>query len=302
MDIVTGAFGYIGSYLARALLARGREVRTVTTHFRRQNNLASKVQAFPFSFDDPNELISYLQGGEVLYNTYWVRFPWKNCTYDAAIKNTKILFYSAKAAGIKRIVQIGVSNASLSSPLPYYKGKAQQEELLKTSGIPFTIIRPTLVFGAGDILVNNIGWLLRRFPIFPIFEGGNYRLQPVFVEDLAEMAVESGFANQNGVFDAAGPEVFTFKNMVETIATTLGTQRRLIYCPSSLGIFFGRLIGLMTGDVLLTANELRGLMDEYLLSKEPPRGIVKFSDWLKENKEQLGQVYVSELKRHFSPA
>jgi NADH dehydrogenase len=302
MDIVTGAFGYIGNYIARDLLARGREVRTITTHFRRQHELAGKIQAFPFSFEKPDQLISTLQGGETLYNTYWIRFPRKTFTYELALKNTKTLFTCAKAAGIKRIVHISVSDASIDSPLPHYQGKAQQEDLLKASSIPCTIIRPTLVFGAGDILVNNMAWLLRRFPIFPVFCAGNYRLQPVFVEDLAKMAVESALRNQSEVFDAAGPEVFTFREMLETMASTLGVKCRLFSCPSMLGIFFGRVIGFLRGDVLLTANELRGLMDEYLLSKEPLRGSTRFSEWLRESKTQLGQAYASELKRHFSAA
>jgi uncharacterized protein YbjT (DUF2867 family) len=300
MDIVTGAFGYIGSYIARALLSRGREVRTITTHFQRQHSLTQTIQAFPYSFDDPQQLMSVLKGGDTLYNTYWIRFPWRGMTYDRAIRNTKVLFDCAKAAGIRRIVHISVSNAALESSLPYYQGKAQQEELLKQNGIPYTIIRPTLVFGVGDILVNNIAWLLRRFPIFPLFEGGSCRLQPVFVEDLARMAVESAEQTEGVSFDAAGVEVLTFRELVQAMADALCVNSHLISIPAALGIYLGRLIGLATGDIILTRNELSGLMAERLVSKEDPRGTCVFSKWLHENKDQLGQHYASELRRHYS--
>jgi len=300
MDIVTGAFGYIGSYIARELLSRGIRVRTITTHYQRKHPLSETIEAFPYSFDNPRDLVSALRGAEVLYNTYWIRFPWKGNTYEEAIRNTKLLFDCAKAAGIKKIVHISVSNASLESALPYYNGKAQQEEILKETSIPYSIIRPTLVFGMGDILVNNIAWLMRRFPIFPVFDGGRYRLQPVFVEDLARMAVDSANESSVGCFDSAGPEILAFKDLLQIMVESLGIKSRLVWLPSKLGILLGRSIGLATGDILLTTNELRGLMDEYLISKEPPRGHYLFSKWLRDNKDEIGRQYASELSRHYS--
>ena len=193
-----------------------------------------------------------------------------------------------------------MSNASPDSSLPYYCGKARQEEALKRCGLPYTIIRPTLVFGEGDILVNNIAWLLRRFPVFPNFGGGAYRLQPIFAEDLATLAVDSANEDRNATYDAAGPDVFTFRDFVQLMVEALQLQALLVPFPSQPGIFFGRLIGLFTGDILLTRDELRGLMDENLLSSETPRASYPFSRWVNEHHSKLGRNYASELKKHFT--
>lgn len=299
MDVVTGAFGYIGKHIARQLLESGRQVRTVTTHPDKPNPFGDTVQAFPYSFDEPARLTEALSGCEVLFNTYWIRFPHDGQTFESALANTQTLFDCAKNAGIRRVVHISVTNCRLDSPLPYYSGKARQEQMLSASGIPHSIIRPTLVFGAEDILVNNMAWLIRRFPLFPIFGSGRYRLQPVFVDDLAAVAMEHGSATQNVTIDAIGPEDYTFEEMVRAMAAAMGRKARFIHVPPSLGLIGGRMVSLFVRDVLLTKGELRGLMDEYLTSLQRPNCPTLFSDWLRENATTVGSRYTSELARHF---
>ena len=106
--------------------------------------------------------------------------------FDLAVENTRMLFEAAKRAGVGRIVHFSVTNVSSGSALPYFRGKAQVEDMLVGLGIPYAIIRPTLVFGVGDLLLNNMAWALRRFPVFPVYGNGDYPVQPVYVEDLEE--------------------------------------------------------------------------------------------------------------------
>lgn len=153
MDIVTGAFGYIGKYITKALLKRGRDVRTITTHPTKPNSFGTAVKAFSYSFDDPDRLAQSLLGAETLYNTYWVRFPFDGQTYESALANTRTLFQCAKRAGVKRIVHIGVTQASVNSDLPYYSGKALQESILGESGF----LSPS--FGPRWCLEKKISWL-----------------------------------------------------------------------------------------------------------------------------------------------
>lgn len=299
MNIVTGAFGYIGKYITQTLLIKGLKVSTITTHPDKPNPFGAEVKAFKYNFDDPSELIKTLDNADTLFNTYWIRFPYDGQTYETALKNTKILFNCAKQAGVKRIVQISVTRASLDSELPYYRGKAVQEQILKQCGVPYSIIRPTLVFGKEDILVNNIGWLIRKSPVFPLFGGGNYRVQPVFAEDLAQIAVDES-ANQAGrTIDAIGPETFTFREFTHLIADELNRKILFLNVPPAAGIVSGKIIGFFLGDVLLTKNELKGLMQEKLTSEQAPNGTAQFSDWLKKNYSILGSNYSSEIARHF---
>lgn len=299
MDVVTGAFGYIGRYISKTLIHKGRVVRTITTHPNKPNPFGSSLKAFPYNFSNPDQLTQILSDADTLYNTYWIRFPYDGQTYESALKNTETLFRCAKNARVKRIVHIGVTRASIESDLPYYRGKAMQEAMLRESGVPFSIVRPTLVFGKEDILVNNIAWLLRTSPIFPIFGSGQYRVQPVFVEDLARIAVGQSESQVGQTVDAIGPEAFTFEELVTLIATKLQKRPLMIKVAPSVGILAGQFISLFLRDVLLTRNELKGLMDEMLTSNQDPNGPTKFSDWLEDNKMTVGIRYSSEVGRHF---
>ncbi len=297
-SIVTGAFGYIGRSIAQHLLDQGESVRTITTHPNKPNPFGSAVQAFPFDFDRRDELTAHLRGASTLYDTYWVRFEYGGATFQQAVANTRLLFESAKRAGIQRIVHISVTHAT-DSRLPYYVGKAAQERELVQCGVPFSIVRPTLVFGPRDILVNNIAWLVRRFPVFPIFGSGRYRVQPVYVQDLAAIAVESAKGNECLTLDAIGPEDWTFHDFVHLIASQIKPGERFLTVPPGAGIALGRLIGLAVRDVILTRDELQGLMDNLLTSSQKPNGPTRFSEWLATNREQVGKTYSSELARHF---
>jgi NADH dehydrogenase len=263
-------------------------------------NTLSLHDALPISynFDKPDLLIASLRGASTLYNTYWIRFNYGGATFKRTVQNTATLFRCAKEAGVRRIVHISVTH-STDSDLPYYRGKALQEQALIDCGVPYSIIRPTLVFGKEDILVNNIGWLIRKFPVFPIFGSGGYKVQPVFVEDLARIAVASAGEPGNITLDAIGPETFNFEGLVKLIAAKIKPGVALVHIPPSLGILLGKLIGMGLGDVILTRDELKGLMDELLTSKQAPNEGTRFTDWLETNGIELGSAYSSEIRRHF---
>jgi NADH dehydrogenase len=298
-NVVTGSFGYIGKYITRKLLDQGEQVSTITTHVNKPNPFGNAIEVHPYNFQRPDKLIENLIDVSTLYNTYWIRFEYNNQTYSEAIKNTITLFNCAKAAGIKRIVHISVTNASVESDLPYYSGKGIQERELIKCGIPYSIVRPTLVFGKEDILINNIAWLIRRFPVFPIFGNGLYRVQPVFVEDLASIAIKCAEGTESFIIDAIGPESYTFQEFVQLIASKLKPNLKLVNISPRLGIALGKLIGFALRDKLLTKNELKGLMEGNLISSQAPNGSTRFSDWLDSNTQSLGAIYSSEIKRHF---
>ena len=300
MNVVTGAFGYIGRYITRRLLEQGESVKTITTHPHKPNPFGQAVQAELLDFDHPEAITRALDGASTLYNTYWIRFPYAGATFEQAVENTASLFRCASQAGVRRIIHISVTNASLASSLPYYRGKAQQEQALAACGVPYAIVRPTLVFGREDILVNNIAWLMRKFPLFPVFGSGNYRLQPVYVDDLAQIAIASAAESRSITLDALGSESFTFKQFVRLMISHIKPGLPLVHLPPGLGITLGRLIGLALGDIILTQDELQGLMDEMLTSTQAANGATRFSDWLAVHKDTVGTSYSSEVKRHFA--
>lgn len=296
---VTGAFSYSGKYITRRLLARGEEVITLTGHPNRPDPFDGQLKVYPLNFKDESELTASLEGVHTFFNTYWVRFDRGENTQLQAVENTRKLVQAAVRAGVQRIVHISITNPSLDSDLPYFWGKAANEQTVMESGIPYAILRPTVLFGPEDILINNIAWLLRRFPFFAIPGDGSYRLQPVFVDDLAELAVDVGYAQGNILWDAVGPDIFTFEEMVRLISRTLGLNRGLVHVPPRLALAAAQFLSLFVGDVLLTPEEVEGLMADLLVSDEPPRCKTSLADWLQENKESVGVHYASELERHY---
>jgi NADH dehydrogenase len=281
------------------LLARGEEVITLTNHPNRPDPFAGKVKAFPLNFQNEQELISTLRGVDVLVNTYWIRFDKDNNTQPKAVENTKILVSAAAKAGVKRIVHISITNPSADSHLPYFWGKAANEKAVIDSGMSYAILRPTVLFGKEDILINNIAWLLRRLPVFGLPGDGSYKLSPVYVDDLAELAVDAVYKKENFVWDAVGPDEFTFKEMTQLIGKTINTNRLLIPLPPRLALWAAQLMSVFVKDVMLTPEEVDGLMANLLISKEHPRCKTSLRNWLKENKVTVGKQYASELARHF---
>ena len=297
--VVTGAFSYTGGYVTRRLLDEGVRVRTLTRGLDPQDRFGGQVEAAPLDFSDRDGLRRSMQGADVLYNTYWVRFGRAQITFDRAVENSKVLFEAAEKAGVSRIVHFSVSNASPRSRLPYYGGKGHVEEALKGLGVSYAIIRPTLVFGDGDLLVNNMAWALRHFPVYPVFGGGDYLVQPVYAEDLAAQAVEAGSQTGNSVTDAAGPETFSFEAMLRLLANAIGVRSRFMHTPPTVGLALTRLVGLLVGDVVLTRDEVDGLMAGLLTSGAAPTGTTTLGSWLNESADGLGRRYVSELRRNF---
>jgi NADH dehydrogenase len=294
---VTGALGNSGKYIARRLLDKDYNVRTLTNSIHRRNPFGDKIEIHPFNFDNPEKLTESLKGVSVLYNTYWVRFNYRTSTFASAVRNTLTLFNCAKQAGIERIVHISVTNPSEQSHLEYFRGKAAIEKALQESGISYSILRPAILFGKEGILINNITWILRRFPVFGVFGDGSYRLQPIYIDDFAKLAVEQGENREDTIIDAIGPETFTYKGLVQEISKAIGKKRLIISVPPTIGYILGSIAGKIIGDVLITRDEIKGFMSGLLCVDSPPVGETRLTDWMREHAELLGKHYFSELAR-----
>jgi NADH dehydrogenase len=278
-------------------LDQGQQVITLTNSHQRENEFGGRVPAFPFNFDKPEALVRSLEGVEVLYNTYWVRFNHKRFTHVDAVDNTMILFEAARKAGVGRIVHISITNPTEDSPLEYFSGKARLENALKASGLSYAILRPAVLFGKEDILINNIAWTLRHLPVFGVFGDGNYGIQPIYVDDLAALAVQEGESRVNALINAIGPETFTYRELVATIGRLIRAQRPIISVPPPVGYAVAWILGRIVGDVLVTRDEIEGLMANLLVVDTPPTGRTRLTEWVHEHAETLGRHYTSELAR-----
>lgn len=298
LDVVTGAFSYSGSVLRDHLLQAGRRVRTVTGHPQRGSG-QDEVEVLPLDFDDVTQLTASLTGATTLYNTYWVRFAHGRVDHDLAVENSRTLFQAARRAGIRKIVHLSILHPSLSSPYPYFRGKAKVEQALAETGVPYAVLRPSVLFDERGVLLNNIAWLVRRLPVFAVAGGGNYRVRPTHVDDVARLALDAAVWDDDRIVDAVGPERPTFRQLVDEIRTATGARCRIVGVPAPVLLATSRALGAVLHDVLLTADEYHSMAEGLADSDAPSTGSVQLSQWLAEHGDALGREYRNELDLHF---
>ena len=299
LHVVTGAFGYSGRWVAHHLLQQDVRVRTLTNAVGRDDPFEGCVEVHGLDFTDMDRLVASLKGAEVLYNTYWVRYnkSGKRFAHATAVENTRILFEAARRAGVKRVVHFSVANPTKAPHWTYFEGKVEVERLLKASGLSYAILRPTVLFGGErNVLINNIAWMLRRFPVFGVFGFGGYPIQPVHVEDVAEVAVAQGKLEENTVVDVAGPETFRYKNYIRLMVKALGLRRLILPMPPLAAWLFGRCLGVLLQDDVITRAEIKGLRQGLMASSSPPVGTRLFSEWIAEHGASFGERYQNDLK------
>lgn len=297
-DVVTGAFSYSGAAIARELQATGRRVRTLTGHPGRAPKTSS-IAAMPLDFDHPTALADSMRGATTLYNTYWIRFSRGNVDHTAAVANSRTLFHAARLAGVRRIVHLSITNPSTDSPYAYFRGKAEVEDALAEVGVPFTVLRPAILFGGDGVLINNIAWLLRRLPVFAVGGTGDYRIRGIHIDDLARLCVEAGSSSGDAIIDAVGPDRPTFRELLDTIKTVIGSSAVIVGIPGTLIPAVSSLVGLVVRDRLLTADEYRAMADGLADTDGPATGHISIIQWLADNHETLGIRYANEIDRHF---
>ncbi len=295
---VTGAFGYSGRHVAELLLRQGARVRSLTGHPDRPDPFAGRVEVRRVRFDDPEGMREDLRDVKVLVNTYWVRFDHGASTFARAVEHSRRLFRAAAEAGVERVVHVSITNPTLDSPLPYFRGKAEVEQALRASGLSHAILRPAVFFGGRDVLVNNIAWLLRRLPVFGVAPG-RYGLQPIHVDDFARLAVEQAASRADVTLDAVGPEALGFRELVEVVRRAVGSRALLCPLPPAALLLASALLRPVLGDVALTPDEVRGLTAGLLVSREAPAGTTRFTDWALAHGAELGREWASELARHY---
>lgn len=299
LHAVTGAAGYSGRAIAEQLLEGGVRVRSLTGHPERPDPFGGRVEVAPLDWKRPDALIRSLEGVQVLYNTYWVRFAHGGVHHSLAVERSGVLIEAAARAGVQRIVHTSITQPNPHSPLPYFAGKARVEAMLRASGLSFAILRPAVFFGGRDVLLNNIAWLLRRLPVFGVPGDGRYRVQPIHVEDYARLAVQQGAGGDDVVLDAVGPETWAYDELVRLLAKAVGRSPRLLQLPPQVVLATARLLGSLVRDVVLTREEIDGLMADLLVSAGDPTGTTRLSTWLDEHGDSLGRAWANELARHY---
>jgi len=299
IHVVTGAFGYSGRWIAKELLSRGKRVRTLTNAVGRDDPFQGEIEVHPLDFSNHGSLVSSLEGATVLYNTYWVRYKDRKGGYahDLAVENIRRLILAAEQAGVRRIVHFSVAHPNKAPDWSYFRGKAKVEKMITGSSLSYAILRPTVFFGGErDVLINNMAWLIRRFPIFGVFGFGEYPIQPIHISDVANVAVNQGASSEDSVIDVAGPETFSYREYVSLLTKSMGIKRIIVPVPPLFGWFVGVVVGFFLRDRVITKAEIKGLMKGLMATDEKPLGTIKFSEWIDINAKKLGSKYHNDMR------
>jgi NADH dehydrogenase len=297
---VTGAFSNSGAAIAGELLRRGWEVATLTN--RAPGPAGPRLEAHALRFDE-DHLVRALAGTDVLVSTYWVRFPYGDVSFDTAVADIGVLLKAAHRARVSRVVQITVSKPSLDSPLGYYRGKAQVEDLVRGCGLPYGIVRPTIIVGPRDVLTGNMCWFLRRFPLTAVPTGGEYLLQPITLADAARIVADVTESSEDVTVDAAGPDTLPFRDYLHLLARSLGRPFHPVPVPPRALIAMLATLKPLLRDTVLTWEELEALRTNLLTSDESPLGTESALAWLRDHARELGTHYVNDtIPRFRTPA
>lgn len=299
--VVAGGTGFTGTYIVRNLISDDENrIVVLSSHPSRNHEFGRRIKVDPYNFDQYDEMVDSFKGADCFINTYWVRLNFKSSSFREAVRNSKKLVDACLEAGVKRMVHISVANPSHDYPYEYYRGKMEVEDYIDRSGLSYAILRPTLLFGDEEILVNNITWLIRKYGFFFIFGNGNYSVTPVFVDDVAKEAVRQSLLDENVTEDVVGPETYTFEEIVRFISQETGNRTTIYHLSPFFMAPVCRLLSLLRRDTVVTPEELKVVIDNKLYSDAIPLGETRFSAWVRENREKFGKEYHSEVERHFS--
>jgi uncharacterized protein YbjT (DUF2867 family) len=235
---ITGSTGFVGRHVVRELCSRGLRVRCLA---RASSDLAPlaglPVEICRGDVTDEASLQSALQGAVSVVHLVAVIRETKVATFEAInLSGTRNLVHAAKRMGVKRLVYMSNLGAGPEKRFPLLYTKWRAEEEVRSSGIDFTIFRPSVMFGRGDGFVCVLADIIRRLPLVPVIGSGRTKFQLISVEDVATCVAESLTSNRtvNKIIPLGGPEHLAYEEIIDLIIKKLKLRRRKAHIPVPL--------------------------------------------------------------------
>ena len=261
--LVLGGTGFVGRHVCEKLELAGWHT-TVPT--RRARN-ASTVQHLPrltvleADVHDPAALARLLPGHDAVVNLIAILHGNEAAFTRAHVTLAETLAQACRDSGVRRLVHVSALGADLDGPSMYQRSKARGEEVLRSAQLALSILRPSVIFGAGDRFLNLFAALQSVFPVVPL-AGAGTRFQPVWVEDVADAVLaclrDTGLPRSSvgQTFECAGPDVLTLADLVR-LAGRLGSRERpVLPLPLPLGRLQAAAMSLMPGEPLISRDNL----------------------------------------------
>jgi NADH dehydrogenase len=232
--LLTGARGFVGSEVSRQLLTAGHEVVAISRHLQARNVPPGVIQVAADITAEGWQ--RWCEGcGAAIHLVGIIRqAPRAGVTFERAhVVATRRVIAACRSLGIRRLIHMSALGAREGAATPYHRTKWQGEELVRASGLEWTIFRPSTLFGPGDGFSTTIARAVRRFPVFPVFGDGTYRVQPIAVEEVARcfVAALERPVTVGETYELGGPEALTYNEVLRRIAQALGLRRAFVHFP-----------------------------------------------------------------------
>jgi len=259
---VFGGSGFLGRRIVRRLAAEGMALRVAVRHPNRARRVLDaagldRVTVFRADVRDRASSARARAGADAAVNAVSAYVERDGVTFEAVHEQgARTLAQEAATAGVARLVLVSGIGADPSSHSAYIRARGRGEQLVRQVFSEATIVRPSAMFGPGDALFGTVAQLARRLPALPLIGGGHTRLQPVYVEDVAEAIAHVLTARQlsGQVYELAGPVVYTLRELFEFVLRLVGRQCLLVSVPFTVAELQARLFELLPNPPLSTAQ------------------------------------------------
>jgi len=291
MILVTGGTGFVGGHLLRRLRQEGLPVRALARHPDRVQPLKDLgVEVVPGDISDKVSLEKAAEGIERVIHLVGIIQETPGVTFRGVhVEGTRNVIEAAHKAGVRHFFHQSALGTRPGAKSEYHRTKWEAEELVRQSGIPHTILRPSLIYGPGDKFTIRLSEMLRRAPVMPVIGSGKSRVQPIYIDDVVSCMVKVviGDAFLNEIYEIGGPDQLTYKEVTTAIAETMGLKRQAVHVP----LFFMKPIAHALETLLsnppLTTDQLIMLQEDNVCSMRDIRdafGIepLAFRDGLKK--------------------
>jgi NADH dehydrogenase len=299
MILITGATGFVGSHLVKRMRRDGLKVRAVTRTPAKAKTLEDLgVDVVPGDIADLASLEAAAQGCDRVIHLVGIIQEGRGFTFRSVhVEGTGHILDAAKRAGVNQFIYQSALGSREGAASEYHRTKWEAEKLVTASGIPFTILRPSLIYGPGDLFTIRLADMIRLSPVLPVIGTGRSKIQPIYIDDVASCIVKilAGSQHAGKTYEIGGPEQLTYEQVTKAIAAAMGVDRPVVHMP----LFFMRTMAKVAEAVLpkppVTTDQLIMLQEDNVCSLHDIREVfgiepVKFREGLAKflgNKKDL---------------
>ena len=275
---VFGGSGFVGGQVVRQLAKAGHRVRVAV----RNPNLGyrlrmlgdvGQIEVVQTNVRNAPSVARALEGAEAAVNLVGVlRETGRQKFHALHVMGARTIAEQAKAAGVRRLVQVSAIGADENSSSRYARTKAMGEAAVRQAFPGAVVIRPSIMFGADDKFFNKFGQMAALFPALPLIGGGETKFQPVYVGDVAQVVAKAVAhpAAEGLTYELGGPAVYSFKELLEMILRETGRNRMLVSLPWFAASWIGKLGDLSPVAPPLTSDQVESLKTDNVADKGLP--------------------------------